>query len=459
MNVEAFAVLGGRGGTRMAENDSGPVGPALKRRHVAAATIGNALEFYDFLTYAFFSIQIGHAFFPAQSAYGSLMLSLATFGAGFVTRPIGALVIGAYSDRAGRKPAMMLCFILIGCSILGMALIPTYAAIGIAAPILAVLARMLQGFSLGGEIGSTTAFLLEAAPLDKRGLIVSWQNASQLIALLTGGAVGALLTLILPPAILDAFGWRNAFVLGSVAVPFGLWLRTHLPETLHAPEPVAAASATPQSRLGQARSHWRVMLLGMIVLGSGTIANYMSAYIVTYTQATLHMSARVGFIAETSGSLLAIPSVLLGGWLSDRHGRWAVNSYGNLAFLLLIYPMFTWVVATREPLALILSMTVLAVASNFIVGSFQAGLSESLPKMIRGSGFGTIYSVAVAAFGGTTQLVVTWLIHITGSAMAPAWYVIGATIIGQIAFMLLPESAPVRWKAMPAAIAMAATPT
>src|SRR5579862_8141019 len=154
MNVEAFAVLGGRGGTRMAENDSGPVGPALKRRHIAAATIGNALEFYDFITYAFFAIQIGHAFFSAQSAYGSLMLSLATFGAGFVTRPIGAFVIGNYSDRVGRKSAMMLCFVLIGFAIVGMALIPTYARIGIAAPILAIIARMIQGFSLGGEIGS-----------------------------------------------------------------------------------------------------------------------------------------------------------------------------------------------------------------------------------------------------------------------------------------------------------------
>ncbi len=133
-------------------------------------TIGNALEFYDFLIYGFFSIQIGHAFFPAQSAYGSLMLSLATFGAGFVTRPIGALVIGAYSDRVGRRPAMMLCFILIGASIVAMALTPSYASIGIAAPILAVIARMVQGFSLGGEVGSNTAYLMEAASPARRGV-------------------------------------------------------------------------------------------------------------------------------------------------------------------------------------------------------------------------------------------------------------------------------------------------
>ena len=147
------------GGAQLKKSAAQEDAPGLKWQHIAAATIGNALEFYDFLTYAFFSIQIGHAFFPAQSAYGSLMLSLATFGAGFVTRPIGAFVIGNYSDRVGRKSAMMLCFVLIGFAIVGMALIPTYARIGIVAPILAIIARMIQGFSLGGEIGSNTAFL------------------------------------------------------------------------------------------------------------------------------------------------------------------------------------------------------------------------------------------------------------------------------------------------------------
>ena len=381
------------------------------------------------------------------------MLSLATFGAGFVTRPIGAFVIGNYSDRVGRKPAMMLCFVLIGCAIVGMALTPTYARIGIAAPILAVIARMLQGFSLGGEIGSNTAFLLEAAPVGKRGLIVSWQSASQNLALIAGGLAGVLLSAVLPADALETYGWRIAFLLGAVAVPFGFWLRTNLPETLHAAE--TAPETAPdtaretivrpvahQSRGQQAYSQWRVLLLSVIVLGSGTIATYIFAYIVTYSQDTLHLPASVGFIASTAGYVLGIPVVLYGGWLSDKYGRRPINVWGNLIFLLMIYPTFTWITSARSEFALILGMTVLNGVSSFMWGSFFAALAESLPMSIRGSGFGVVYSVSIAAFGGTTQLVVTWLIHVTGSAMAPAWYMLGAGALGQIALMMMAESAP-----------------
>ena len=424
--------------------------PALKRRHIAAATIGNALEFYDFLTYAFFSIQIGHAFYPTQNAYSSIMLSLATFGAGFVTRPIGALVIGAYADRVGRRPAMMLCFVLIGVSIVAMALIPTYAMIGVAAPILAVIARMLQGFSLGGEVGSNSAYLAEAATPNRRAFVMSWQGASQGLALIAGSAVGAFLTAVLPPAALDAYGWRIAFLLGAVAVPFGLWLRNNLPETLHTAESGPLAPAV-QSRLAHARGSLRIIVLGLVVLAAGTIGSYIFTYVVTYAQDTLHLSAQAGFLASLFGNIVAIPTMLLGGWLSDRQGRWPVNVFGNLLFLLMIYPVFAWIVATRSELVLIVAITALSIAGNINAGSFYASLAESLPKAIRGSGFGTVYAVSIAAFGGTTQLVVTWLIHVTGSAMAPAWYLIGATAIGQVAFMLIRESAPARRSKLTAA--------
>jgi MFS transporter, MHS family, citrate/tricarballylate:H+ symporter len=180
--------------------------PALKRWHIAAVTLGNALAFYDFLTYSFFAIQIGHALFPSAGTSGSLALSLALFFVGFLARPVGAVVIGLYADRAGRRPAMLLSFLLIGVSIAAMALIPPYSAIGIAAPALAIIARLVQGFSLGGEIGSNTAFLLEAAPPETRGLTAAWQGASQNAALLAASIVGIALTSLMPPTMPGAGG-------------------------------------------------------------------------------------------------------------------------------------------------------------------------------------------------------------------------------------------------------------
>ncbi len=418
----------------------------LQRRHIVAVTLGNALEFYDFVTYAFFSIQIGHAFFPHQSANGSLMLSLATFGVGFVTRPIGAFVIGNYADRAGRRPAMMLCFLLMGCAIVGMAVIPSYATIGVAAPILAVIARMTQGFSLGGEIGSNTAYLSEAASPEKRGFVVSWQGASQGVAVTVGGLVGVLLTSVLPAASLDAYGWRIAFLLGAVTVPFGLWLRMRLPETLNrsATSKVATDAVQVETRLALARRHWLIFACGLAYLGSGTIGNYIFTYIVTYAQDTMHLSARVGFVASTGGTLLGIPVTLLGAWWSDRHGRRPITIGGNLLFLVLIYPTFAWIAATRSEFAFITGMIYLNAVSGISTGAFYAALAESLPGAIRGSGFGMTYSIAIAVFGGTTQLIVKWLLDFTGNPIAPAWYLIGAVTIGQVALLLMPESAPVK---------------
>lgn len=419
----------------------------LKRRHIAAVTLGNALEFYDFLTYSFFAIQIGHAFFPSHSGYLSLMLSLATFFAGFATRPIGAVIIGTYADRVGRRPAMLLSFLLMGFSILAMAIIPSYAVIGIAAPVLAVLARMMQGFSLGGEIGSNTAFLLEAAAPEQRGFVVSWQGASQAAALLCGSLVGLLLTDFLPAPELEAYGWRVAFVLGAFTVPFGLWLRTNLPETLHPSEHLAPASympstRTPSTRIELALRHWRVMVLALIVLGAATIGNYIAVYTVTYAQDALHFSAHTGFIAETFNNLILIPSVLLGGWLSDRFGRRPVNILNGVVLFAMIYPVFDWIVTTRSPFALIAGMTFLGASMNFAMGSFLAALGESLPKSIRVGGLGTVYSLAIGILGGSTQFVVTWLIHTTGSAMAPAWYWMAAIAAGEAALVMIPESAP-----------------
>lgn len=424
----------------------------LKRSHVFAASLGNALSFYDFLTYALFAIQIGHAFFPSSSAYGSLMLSLATFGAGFVTRPIGAVVLGRYADRVGRRPCMMLCFLLLGGAIGLMAVIPSYRAIGFVAPVLAVLARMTQGFALGGEIGANTAFLTEAAPELRRGYVVAWQGASQFIALSVASLVGVALTALLSPSGLEAYGWRIAFGIGATTVPFGYWMRSRLPETLEVSHTGPAELATPGPKaeaLRTVRLHARIMVLGLIVWATSTVGTYIFTYIVTYAQTTLHLPARIGFIAELVNYLVTIPTILMAGWLSDRIGRRPINVWGNLAFLVAIYPVFVWVAAKPSAVTLVLGMALLGALGNISFGAFCAGFAEALPQNIRSSGFASAYSLAVAAFGGTTQLVVTWLIHVTGSALAPAWYLVGATAIGQVALMLFPETAPARRRRHP----------
>ena len=446
-----------------AETYDGQAG--ARPRAIIAATVGNALEFYDFFIYGLFALQIGRTFFPVASSYVSLMLSLATFGVGFLTRPLGAIVLGAYADRVGRRPAMVLSLSMIGIAMVALACIPSYAAIGIAAPVLAVVARLVQGFSLGGEVGANSAFLVESARPDRRAEIVSWQGVSQAVALVLGSLVGTVLAALLSPAAFEGYGWRIAFLIGAAIVPCGYWLRRHLTETLHAQDAQYSQAADPSlaavgqpGRLALARTHWRAMAFGLMAIAAGSVGTYIFVYMATYAQATLHLPARAGFLASLAGYSVEIPCILIGGRLSDRYGRKPINVWGNLAFLLGIYPAFVWVVEARSATALIWSMVILNAVYSLRMGSFYAAFIESLPPRVRSGGFGTVYALSVAIFGGTTQLVVTWIIHVTGSAVAPAWYLIGFTLIGQIAYMLYPETAPVRLRAKAVAEAGSRSP-
>ncbi len=429
----------------------------LARRAVAAATIGNALEFYDFITYAFFAIQIGHAFFPAASAYASLMLSLATFGAGFITRPIGALVIGSWSDRVGRRPAMMASFTLMGAAIIAIAIIPPYAKIGIAAPILAIVARLAQGFSLGGEVGPTTAYLLEAAPIHRRGLSVSWQGASQALASVAAALVGFGLSAVLSHTALEAYGWRIAFLLGAVTLPFGLWIRSNLPEP---PDREPARADRPADLGATLRANIRIIVLGMIVLAGGTIATYIFNYLITFTQNTLHRPPIVAFATAVLSGVTTLAATLFGGWLSDKVGRRPMMIWPRLANLVLILPVFWAIVEARSLTALLLGPALLALLGSLSGGPFYAALSESLPRHIRGRTIATMYAVAITIFGGTTQPVVTWLLHVTGDPMALAWCLVTTSGAGTIAIAFILESAPVRLGLLetPAASAAPLTP-
>jgi MFS family permease len=403
---------------------------------VLAATTGCALEFYDFITFAFFAIQIGDSFFPSHDRYVSLMGSLATFGAGFVSRPIGAHVLGGYADRIGRKPVMLLTMVLMGLAIATLALTPSYAAIGIAAPIIAVLARVVQGFALGGEVGCSTVYMLEAGEAGRRGRNVSLQGVAQYVAATVGALVGFMLSSVLTQAQLSAFGWRIALLIGVSVVPFALVLRRSLPETKDRTEPELEGAAAPGPTPRQA------IVLGAVIMGSGTIATYVFNYTATFGQTQLHLSTQSSMAGQLAANGVGIVAALAGGWLCDRFGRRPLQLWPMLAFTLLILPCFTWLLAARTVFALVSVNLLLSGLNNIQGAALNAAIIESLPRAARSRGFGLVYALPVTLLGGTTQLFVTWLLKVTGTPMSLAWYLTGVQAVGLLAIIALPESAP-----------------
>jgi MFS family permease len=410
--------------------------PALSWRQAAAIAVGNGLEFYDFVTYAFFATQIGHTFFPSRTPGLSLLSSLATFGVGFLTRPLGAIVIGRLGDRAGRKPAMMLSLSLIGVAITGLSLTPSYASIGTLAPILVIGFRLLQGFALGGEVGPSTAFLLEAAPPSRRGLYASLQATSADSAALVAGVVGVILASTLDGAQLDAWGWRVAQLLGVCIIPFAFVLRRTLSETLTASEPDHGG--------GSARGYLRVFFLGVMMLSAATTNNYVLEYMTTYASSTLGMPAAISFGATAAIGGSGLICDTLGGWLSDRFGRKRVMIIPWLAMIVAIYPSFWLLERLRTGTVLLAVSALLNGIQTLSSATIIVAITESLPKRVRSGAFALIYALAISVFGGSTQFLVAWIIHTTGNPLAPAWYMLGAVAVGLIAMLRLPETAPVK---------------
>ena len=410
------------------------------RRAIAAVAVGNALEVYDFIIFAFLAVQIGKAFFPSHSAYASLMGSLATFAIGFVGRPFGAFWLGRYADQHGRKPALLLTMTLMGVGLAGVALTPGYATIGMAAPVIVVVARLLQGLAMGGEIGISTSYLIELAQEEQRGRVTSLQGGSQLVSNIAATLIGFAVSAALGPAALGAWGWRVVLGMGLLILPFSLIMRASLPETHGARAPARDPSAEQAAPC--ANSALRVTVLGLMIVGSGTIGTYIASYTATFAQASLHLSSTVGLGASLCGALASLVGLIIGGWLTDRFPRKPTMLLGYGASLLLTVPLFQWIVAAPGFTSLATSSALLGLAGALGFAGANLTIAESLPQARRARQFGLIYAVPVAVLGGSTQLVLTWLLHVTGTPMAVAGLRVASVALGLLAVALLREGAP-----------------
>jgi MFS family permease len=423
-------------------DDGVPAGrPKLLARHVAAVAAGNALEFYDFLTFSYFAVYIGKTFFPFATGGNSLLFTLITFGVGFLTRPLGGIVIGNMGDKIGRRPAMVLSFALMGLGVIGLALTPSYAQIGMAAPVLVILFRLLQGFALGGEVGPSTAFLVEAAPPERRGFYGSLQYMTQDTAVLAAGIAGTVLATVLNDQQLTDWGWRVAFLLGAVIVPFGIIARRNLPET-H-----SLVSDNQVSRWEEFKPYKMAALLGLLMLMGGTIATYVGGYMTTYAIDTLHMPANISFGVNIVLGVTAITFQPLSGYLSDYLGRKPLMVGFGVLVVVTAVPAF-WVISTYRTTWALYSM---AGAMNILLAMSATpvivALTETVPARIRSGTVSIVYAVSIAVFGGSAQPIVKWLIENLHNKLAPAWYMTIAYAIAVVAMMLIRETAPRKVKA------------
>lgn len=397
-------------------------------RAVISSSIGNALEWFDVLIYSAFAVTIAKLFFPTTDPTVSLLITFATFGVAFLMRPLGAIVIGAYSDRAGRKAALTLSILLMTIGTLIIAVLPTYSSIGLWAPAGIVLARLIQGFSAGGEFGSSTAFLVEHAP-HRRGFFSSWQVASQGLSLLLAALIGAILTSQLSTEQLEGWGWRIPFIFGLLIGPAGFYIRHNLEES---PEfATAESTATPLRDIFTDYKERLLIGTGSVVMA--TVSVYLVVYMPTYAVKQLGMTSSASFTATIlTGVLMTFLSPLVG-HLSDKYGRTPFMLVSSILFVLLTYPLFSWLSFNPGFINLLIVQGVIGLLMTMYFASMPALLSDIFPVQIRGTGMSLSYNIAVMIFGGFAGMTITWLIAATENKLAVTFYVIAGAIVSVIA--------------------------
>ena len=396
-------------------------------RVVAAATIGNMLEWYDFTIYAAFAIPISQHFFPTDSEVVSLLLSFITFGLGFIARPFGAVVLGDYADRKGRRNALGLTILLMAAGTGIVALCPGYDTIGIAAPCIIVAARLLQGFSAGGEIGGAVALLTETAPPEKRALFASFQQLAQGGSTMLSGLVALLIAAALPVQAVNDWGWRIAFLVGLLIAPVGFYIRRALDD---APAFVHAVKLRPDEApiLLVLRDHWRPVLTGMLIVMLWTVAQYLTNYFPTFAGKQLKLPLTSAYLGPfVVGTVLLLCPLI--GALADRFRRRRIMQIGGLGLLGAAYPAYAWLIAAPSDFRLICSQIVIALGMLVYTAPASAVLAELFPTRLRATGVALTYSLGVALFGGFTPAIITALIDYTGSPIAIAFYLMAAAIV------------------------------
>jgi MHS family proline/betaine transporter-like MFS transporter len=402
--------------------------PTSIYRLILATSIGNALEWYDLVVYGYFAVILSRLFFPTHDKTVSLLLTFGTFALSYLARPVGALVLGAYADRKGRKASLMLSISMMTLGTGMVALMPSYAAIGVAAPIAIFCSRLLQGFSAGGEFGSSTAFLVEHAP-ERSGFMSSWQFASQGASVLLASAFGAVLTGTLSNAQLESWGWRIPFLFGMLIGPIGMYIRRHIDESpeFEKAESAAKTSASPVREMLLEQKERLLVTIGALVLT--TTANYMILYMPTYATRQLGLAPSYGFIGTfVTGFIIMTLTPFVGHW-SDKVGRIRIMLGAGVLFFFTIYPAFLYMNAHPSLPTLLAAMIWVGVLKAVYFAPIPALLAGLFPIRTRSTGMAFGYNLGTTIFGGFTPLIVTALIAFTGNKLAPGFYLMIAAVI------------------------------
>jgi MFS transporter, MHS family, proline/betaine transporter len=408
-----------------------PLSNSQVRRAVLASVIGNGLEWFDFLIYGYFAKTIAHVFFPVGNNFLSITLTLATFAIGFVVRPLGGIAIGAWADRHGRRKTLSMLILLMAASTLLMGLTPGYASIGIAAPLLVLFARVLQGLSVGGEFATAAAMLTEYAPPGRKMFFGSFQMTSQAVALLLSSSCGYLLTTNLSSEALASWGWRVPFLLGALVGPVGFYIRhkvSESPEFVQLRQQLGHAPRQSLRAFFRERGDAALCAMGVIIVGTAT--NYLwHSYMPLFVERQLHLPLKNALFGTAISGLISIAGYPLAGKLADRFGAYRLFFPITIVWICAAWPLFSWVLAAPTPERVFAAQMIATVVLSLMSGAHPGMLTQLFPTATRSMGVALSYNIAVTLFGGLAPLTVSTLIGVSGSRMVPAWYLMFAGVV------------------------------